>query len=124
MTKWRKLIMLKQLDQYRKIQQRLESMEMSKEIRDYLELKNTWNSLKSSLRQEPNVHVFAKQNGLGIRQTLKTCESLIGLDLSKDKRTLRGVMQGEKVNAHFTLTHRKPSIVQATTIFRIQGWTS
>jgi hypothetical protein len=54
--------MLKQLDQYRKIQQRLESMEMSKEIRDYLELKNTWNSLRSSLRQEPNAHVFAKEN--------------------------------------------------------------
>ena len=124
MTKWRKLIMLKQLDQYRKIQQRLESMEMSKEIRDYLELKNTWNSLRGSLRQEPNAHVFAKENGLGIRQTLKTCESLIGLNVSEDKRTLRGIMQGEKVNAHFTLTHRKPSIVQATTIFRIQGWTS
>ena len=116
--------MLKQLDQYRKIQQRLESMEMSKEIRDYLELKNTWNSLRGSLRQEPNAHVFAKENGLGIRQTLKTCESLISLNVSEDKRTLRGIMQGEKVNAHFTLTHRKPSIVQATTIFRIQGWTS
>jgi hypothetical protein len=59
-----------------------------------------------------------KRMGLGIRQSLKTCESLIGLDLSNDKRTLRGIMQGEKVNAHFTLTHRKPSIVQATTIFQ------
>ena len=116
--------MLKQLDQCRKIQLRLESMEMSKEIRDYLELKKVHDALRSALKQEPNSHVFAKQNGLGIRQSLKTCESLIGLDLSNDKRTLRGIMQGEKVDAHFTLTHRKPSIVQATTIFRIQGWTS
>jgi hypothetical protein len=78
-------------------------------------------ALRGSLRQEPNSHVFAKENGLGIRQTLKTCESLIGLDLSNDKRTLRGIMQGEKVNAHFTLTHRKPSVVQATTIFKLKG---
>jgi hypothetical protein len=33
--------MLKQLDQYRKIQLRIESMETNKDIRDYLELKNT-----------------------------------------------------------------------------------
>jgi len=116
--------MLKQLDQCRKIQLEIESMETRKEIRDYLELKSMHVALRSALKQEPNVHVFAKQNGLGIRQTLKTCESLVGLDLSNDKRTLRGIMQGEKVSAHFTLTHRKPSIVQATTIFRIQGWTS
>jgi hypothetical protein len=116
--------MLKQLDKCREIQLRIESMETNKDIRNYIELKKVHDALRSSLRQEPNSHVFAKENSLGIRQSLKTCESLIGLDLSNDKRTLRGIMQGEKVNAHFTLTHRKPSIVQATTIFRIQGWTA
>ena len=116
--------MLKQLDQCRKIQLRIESMEMNKDIRDYIELKKVHDALRSALRQEPNSHVFAKENGLGIRQSLKTCESLIGLDLSKDKRTLRGVMQGEKVDAHFTLRHRKPFLVEANTIFRIEGWTS
>jgi hypothetical protein len=33
--------MLKQLDQCRKIQLRIESMETSKDIRDYIELKNS-----------------------------------------------------------------------------------
>jgi hypothetical protein len=113
--------MLKQLDKCREIQLRIESMETNKDIRDYIELKKVHDALRSSLRQEPNSHVFAKENSLGIRQSLKTCESLIGLDLSNDKRTLRGIMQGEKVNAHFTLTHRKPFIVQATPSLEFKG---
>jgi hypothetical protein len=53
-------------------------------------------ALRSSLRQEPNSHVFAKENGLGIRQSLKTCESLIGLNVSEDKRTLEVLCKARK----------------------------
>jgi len=65
LTNWRKLIMLKQLDQIKSLQDQLVAME-TKEIRKYLEVKKTIDALRSEVRKEMTSQLIIKPNGFGI----------------------------------------------------------
>ena len=121
--------MLKQLDQIKKLQDQLEVLGEVPEVREFLEINKMVSSLRSSVRNEILnhmilSHLIVKPNGFGVRQTLKPFieDNIIDAHLSKDKKTLSGVLKGDKSLATFKLSHRSPYEIKASSMLKIEGW--
>ena len=95
--------MLKQLDQIKKLQDQLEVLGEVPEVREFLEINKMLSSLRLSVRNEILNHLISKKNGFGVRQTFKPFieDNIIDAHLSKDKKTLSGVLKGDKSSAIF-----------------------
>ena len=124
LTIWRKLIMDKRLDQLKKMQDELASMKISEEISRYLELKNGISSLKGAIKKDAISHLIVKPNGFGVRQTLKEFkdEYMLGTNMTTNKKTFSGILKGQEVMAHFTLTHKSAYEVQASSLLTIKEY--
>ena len=116
----------KRIDQLKKLQDQLADLKWSKEVSTYLELSNTISSLRGAIKRDTTSHIIIKPNGFGVRQTLKEFkdEFMIGTNMTANKKTFSGVLLGENVNAHIKLTHKSAYEVQASTLMKIEGWTS
>jgi len=117
-------LMLKQLDQIKKLQDQLEVLGGVPEVKEFLEINKMVSSLRSSVRNEILNHLISKKNGFGVRQTLKPFieDNIIDAHLSKDKKTLSGVLKGDKSLATFKLSHRSPYEIKASSMLKIEGW--
>ena len=124
LTIWRKLIMDKRLDQLKKLQDKMASLKLSKEISTYLELSNAISSLKGAIKKDAMSHLIVKPNGFGVRQTLKEFkdEFMLGTNMTTNKKTFSGILKGEEVMAHIKLTHKSAYEVQASSLLKIEGW--
>jgi hypothetical protein len=121
-----KMNMDKRIDQLKKLQDQLADLKWSKEVSTYLELSNTISSLRGAIKNDTTSHIIIKPNGFGVRQTLKEFkdEFMIGTNMTANKKTFSGILLGENVNAHIKLTHKSAYEVQASTLMKIEGWTS
>ena len=121
-----KMNMDKRLDQLKKLQDQLVDLKWSKEVSKYLELSNAISSLRGAIKRDTLTHVIVKPNGFGVRQTLKEFkdEFMLGANMTANKKTFSGILLGEKLNAHIKLTHKGAYEVQASTLMKIEGWTS
>ena len=116
--------MLKQLDQIKKLQDQLEVLGEVPEVSEFLEINKMLSSLRLSVRNEILNHLISKKNGFGVRQTFKPFieDNIIDAHLSKDKKTLSGVLKGDKSSAIFKLSHRSPYEIKASSMLKIEGW--
>ena len=124
LTIWRKLIMDKRLDQLKKLQDKMASLKLSKEISTYLELSNAISSLKGAIKRDAISHLIVKANGFGVRQTLKEFkdEFMLGTNMTTNKKTFSGILKGEEVMAHIKLTHKSAYEVQASSLLTIKEY--
>jgi len=124
LTIWRKLIMDKRLDQLKKLQNKMASLKLSKEVSTYLELSNAISSLKREIKRDTISHLIVKPNGFGVRQTLKQFkdEYMLGTNMTTNKKTFSGILKGQEVMAHFTLTHKSAYEVQASSLLTIKEY--
>ena len=116
---------MKQLDKIKSLQDQLVEME-TKEIREYLEVKKTIDALRGEVKKEMTSQLIIKPNGFGIPKTMKswTESNMIDALVSKDKKTVSGIIKGDKSLALVRLSHRSPFEVKASTMLKIVGWTS
>jgi hypothetical protein len=116
-------INMKPLDKIKSLQDQLVAME-TKEIRKYLEVKKTIDALRSEVRKEMTSQLIIKPNGFGIPKTMKswTDSNMIDALVSKDRKSVSGVIKGNKALALVKLSHRSPFEVKASTMLKIVGW--
>ena len=114
--------MLKQLDQIKKLDKKLQALGQVPEVKEFVEINKTISDLRSTIRKEIISHLILKDNGLGVRQTLKPFieDNIVNAHLSKDKRTFSGVLVGDNTLASFTLSHRKPFEMKASSMLKIE----
>ena len=114
----------KRLDQLKKLQDKMASLEWSKEISTYLELSNAISSLRGAIKRDTVSHLIVKPNGFGVRQTLKEFkdEFMLGANMTANKKTFSGILKGEDVMAHIKLTHKSAYEIQASSLLRVEGW--
>ena len=114
----------KRLDQLKKLQNKMASLKLSKEVSTYLELSNAISSLRGAIKKDAMSHLIVKPNGFGVRQTLKQFkdEYMLGTNMTANKKTFSGILKGKDVMAHIKLTHKNGYEVSPSSIFRIEGW--
>ena len=114
----------KRLDQLKKLQDKMVSLKLSKEISTYLELSNAISSLKGAIKRDTISHLIVKPNGFGVRQTLKQFkdEYMLGTNMTTNKKTFSGILKGKDVMAHIKLTHINGFEVRPSSLFTIEGW--
>tara|TARA_R100000781_G_scaffold101400_1_gene64897 strand:+ start:190 stop:549 length:360 start_codon:yes stop_codon:yes gene_type:complete len=114
--------MLKQLDQIKSLDEKLRALGEVPEVKEFLEINKMVSSLRASVRNEILNHLILKDNGLGVRQTLKPFieDNIIDAHLSKDKKTFSGVLKGNKSMATFKLSHRSPYEIKASSMLKIE----
>ena len=114
---------MKQLDKIKSLQDQLVAME-TKEVREYLEVKKTIDALRSEVRKEMTSQLIIKPNGFGIPKTMKswTESNMIDALVSKDRKSVSGVIKGNKALALVKLSHRSPFEVKASAMLTIVGW--
>ena len=118
------LNMDKRLDQLKKLQNKMASLKLSKEISTYLELKNGISLLRGSIKNDAIRHLIVKPNGFGVRQTLKQFkdEYMLGTNMTANKKTFSGILKGKDVMAHIKLTHKNGYEIRPSSLFIIEGW--
>ena len=118
------LNMDKRLDQLKKLQNKMASLKLSKEISTYLELKNGISLLRGSIKNDAIRHLIVKPNGFGVRQTLKQFkdEYMLGTNMTANKKTFSGILKGKDVMAHIKLTHKNGYEIRPSSLFTIERW--
>ena len=114
--------MLKQLDQIKKLDKKLQALGQNPIVKEFVEINKTISDLRSSIRSEMISHLILKDNGLGVRQTLKSFieDNMVNAHLSKDKTTFSGVLKGDKTLATFKLSHRQPFEMKASSMLKLE----
>ena len=114
--------MLKQLDQIKKLDKKLQALGQNPIVKEFVEIDKTISSLRSSVRNEILNHLISKNNGFGVRQTLNSFieDNIVNAHLSKDKKTFSGVLKGDKTLATFKLSHRQPFEMKASSMLKLE----
>jgi len=114
----------KRLDQLKKLQNKMASLKLSKEISTYLEISNQISSLKGAIKKDAMSHIIVNDNGFGVRRTLKEFkdEFMLGTNMTANKKTFSGILKGQEVMAHFKLTHKSAYEVQASSLLTIKEY--
>ena len=81
--------MLKQLDQIKKLDKKLQALGQNPIVKEFVEINKTISSVRSSVRNEIISQLILKDNWLGVRQTLNSFieDNIVDAHLSKDKKT-------------------------------------
>ena len=95
----------KRLDQLKKLQDKMASLKLSKEISTYLELSNAISSLKGAIKRDAISHLIVK-----------------GTNMTTNKKTFSGILKGEEFMAHIKLTHKSAYEVQASSLLTIKEY--
>ena len=89
-----------------------------------IEVKKTIDALRGEVKKEMTSQLIIKPNGFGIPKTMKswTESNMIDALVSKDRKSVSGIIKGNKSLALVRLSHRSPFEVKASTMLKIVGW--
>tara|TARA_X000001382_G_scaffold116443_1_gene95643 strand:+ start:1976 stop:2341 length:366 start_codon:yes stop_codon:yes gene_type:complete len=117
-------LIMKRLDQLKKLQDELEVLGEIPKVKEFLEINKMIQSLRLSIRNDIVCHLILKDNGFGVRKTLTPFidVNIVDAHMSRDKKTFSGVLKGDKSLATFKLNHRSPYEIKTSSMLKIERW--
>jgi hypothetical protein len=114
----------KKLDYLKMCQERIQKLELTVEVKELKERQRTVNDLRKSIKAMFLENLILKDKAFGIRKNFQTFanENLQDVYIAKDRKNIQGILEGEKEQATFKLTHKAPYEIKSSSILTIKNW--
>ena len=114
----------KKLDYLKMCQERIQELELTVEVRELKERQRTVNDLRKTIKAVFLENLILKPSAFGIRKNFQTFanENLQDVHIAKDRKNIQGILEGEKEQATFKLTHKAPYETKSSSILTIKDW--
>jgi len=114
----------KKLDYLKMNQERIQELELTVEVRELKERQSIVNDLRKSIKSMFLERLLLKPLAFGIRKNFQMFanENLKDVHIAKDRKSIEGILEGEKEKAKFKLTHKAPYEIKSSSILTIKDW--
>ena len=114
----------KKLDYLKMNQERIQELELTVEVRELKERQSIVQDLRKSIKAMFLEELILKPLAFGIRKNFQTFanENLESVHIAKDRKSIEGILEGEKEKAKFKLTHKAPYEIKSSSVLTIKDW--